>query len=179
MKTNAAESKGHTKINISSLSKRIATVRIAFGVIWAIDAIFKFEPVFYRSLLVMIKATDAGEPHWLNPWFNTWYRIIGANPHLFAVIIIILETLISLSLILGIARRMNYALAAVFSFIIWGVGEAFGGPYVSGSTDVGAGIIYVLLFILLYYVDGVIPASWNLDTNISKRISWWHFIADR
>jgi thiosulfate dehydrogenase [quinone] large subunit len=179
MKANNTESKSHTKLDTVALSKRIAAVRIGFGVIWAIDAVFKFEPVFYRSLLSFIKAKDAGEPSWLNPWFNFWYRIIGSNQHLFAIIIIIVEVLISLSLVLGIARRLNYALAALFSFLIWGVGEAFGGPYVTGSTDVNAGIIYVLVFVLLYFVDGAILPSWSLDTNISKRIPWWHFIADR
>ena len=29
------------------------------------------------------------------------------------------------------------------------VGEGFGGPYMSGSTDVGTGIVYALLFITL------------------------------
>lgn len=163
----------------SSLSKHIAVVRIAFGLIWGIDAVFKFEPAFYHNFLTMIKMTDAGEPHWLNPWFHTWDRVIGYNPHFFAVFVLIIEVLISLSLVLGIARRLNYALAALFSFFIWGVGEAFGGPYVSGSTDVGASIIYVLLFILLYFVDGPIAPSWSIDTFISERISWWHKIADR
>jgi thiosulfate dehydrogenase [quinone] large subunit len=175
MKTKTSE----PKVDTSSLSKHIAAVRIGFGLIWAVDAVFKFEPAFYRGILALIKAKDAGEPSWLNPWFNAWYRIVGSNQHLFAIMILIIEVLISLSLVLGIARRLNYALAAVFSFLIWGVGEAFGGPYVSGTTDVNAGIIYVLVFVLLYFVDGPIPPSWSLDTFISERISWWHKIADR
>ena len=179
MKTKTVDSKMSKPIHNSGLSKRIAAVRIAFGLIWAVDAAFKIEPAFYHGLLTMIKTMGTGEPRWLNPWFNTWYRIVGANPHLFAVIILIFEVLISMSLVLGIARRLNYAFAALFSFIIWGVGEAFGGPYWSGSTDVGAGIIYVVLFILLYFVDGPIAPSWSLDTYISERISWWHYIADR
>ena len=35
------------------------------------------------------------------------------------------------------------------SFIIWSTGEAFGGPYTTGATDVGAAIIYIGGFALL------------------------------
>jgi thiosulfate dehydrogenase [quinone] large subunit len=173
--------KDEQKTHIESLyiSKRIAVVRIIFGIIWAIDAAFKFEPAFYRGMLTMVKVADAGEPNWLNAWFKVWYNTLGSNPHLFAIIVTVIETLIALSLLLGIARRLNYALAALFSFFIWSVAEGFGGPYVSGSTDIGAGIIYVVVFLLLYIVDGLIPASWSLDSIISKHIHWWHRIADR
>jgi thiosulfate dehydrogenase [quinone] large subunit len=162
----------------SYIANRIAIVRISFGIVWVIDAILKYEPAFYRGILETVKAADAGEPNWLNPWFHMWYRIIGASPGTFAVITIIIETLIALSLLFGIARRMNYLLGAVFSFLIWGVAEGFGGPYVSGSTDIGAGFIYVIAFLLLFFADSINPPSWSLDPFIEKHVSWWHRIAD-
>jgi thiosulfate dehydrogenase [quinone] large subunit len=161
----------------SYVSKRIAAVRILFGLVWAVDAAFKFEPAFYNGILSTIKGADSGEPGWLNHWFNFWYRVIGANPHLFAVILIIVETLTALSLLLGIARRLNYALGALMSFLIWSVAEGFGGPYVSGSTDIGAGFIYVIVFLALYAADSLVPPSWSLDPIIEKHINWWHVIA--
>jgi uncharacterized membrane protein YphA (DoxX/SURF4 family) len=167
-----------TFISKVSLSKRIASLRILFGFIWLIDAAFKFEPAFFRGLLTFIMSKDAGEPSWLNPWFHTWYRIIGLNPTFFAILIIIIEVAIALSLLLGIARRLNYILAAVFMFLIWGVGEAFGGPYVAGTTDINAGFIYVVVFLLLYVADGLVPPSWSLDPLIEKHLSWWSKIAN-
>jgi thiosulfate dehydrogenase [quinone] large subunit len=169
-------SKYNSQIN-SYISKRIAVVRILFGVIWAVDAAFKFEPAFYNGILQTVKAADAGEPSWLNHWFSPWYRIIGSNPHLFAGIIIVTETLIAISLLFGIARRLNYVLGAVLSFLIWSVAEGFGGPYVSGSTDIGAGFIYVVVFLALYAADSFIAPSLSLDPIIEKHISWWHVIA--
>jgi uncharacterized membrane protein YphA (DoxX/SURF4 family) len=161
-----------------SFSKRIASLRILFGLVWIVDAAFKFEPAFYRGLLTFIMSKDAGEPTWLNFWFHTWYRFIGLNPTFFAALIIIIEVAIALSLLLGIARRINYLLAAVFMFLVWGVGEAFGGPYVAGTTDINAGFIYVLLFLLLYVADGLVAPSWSLDPLIEKHISWWSKIAN-
>jgi thiosulfate dehydrogenase [quinone] large subunit len=159
------------------VSRRIAAVRILFGLVWAVDAAFKFEPAFYNGILQSIKSADSGEPSWLNHWFNVWYRIIGSNPHLFAVIILIIETLIAISLLFGIARRINYSLGALLSFLVWSVAEGFGGPYVSGSTDIGAGFIYVIVFLLLYVADSSVSPSWSLDPFIEKHVSWWHFVA--
>jgi uncharacterized membrane protein YphA (DoxX/SURF4 family) len=159
------------------ISRRIAAVRILFGIVWVVDAAFKFEPAFYNGILQTTQGADAGEPGWLNHWFNFWYHVISSNPHLFAVIIIIVETLTALSLLLGVARRLNYALGAVLSFLIWSVAEGFGGPYVAGSTDIGAGFIYVIVFLLLYVADSFVPPSWSLDPILEKHISWWHIIA--
>jgi len=167
-----------SRLDIAKLSKHIAAIRIGFGVIWIIDAAFKFESVFYRGLLQYVKSKDSGEPKWLNPWFHTWYSIIGSNQHLFAVILIVAESLVAVSLLFGLARRSSYLLGGVMAFLIWGVGEAFGGPYVSGSTDVGAGIIYCFVFAMLFVADGVIQPSWALDNILSKKISWWSKIAD-
>jgi thiosulfate dehydrogenase [quinone] large subunit len=163
-----------------SLSKRVATLRIGFGLVWAIDAAFKFQSVFYKNnnLLNFIKAKDSGEPHWLNFWFHTWYNIIGWNPELFAILIIIAEVLIALFLLLGVARRSTYIFGAILMFIIWGVGEAFGGPYVSGITDINAGFIYVIVFTCLYVMDGLTKPSWSLDQVIEKHLPIWSKLAN-
>jgi hypothetical protein len=56
----------------------------------------------------MVKVKDSGQPKWLNPRYHTWYSFIGSNQHLFAVIIIVSESLLAISLILGLARRPMY-----------------------------------------------------------------------
>ena len=43
----------------------------------------------------------------------------------------------------------------MFSLLVWAIAEGFGGPYGSGSTDIGTSIIYALFFVgllvLAYY----------------------------
>jgi uncharacterized membrane protein YphA (DoxX/SURF4 family) len=158
---------------LTKISGRIAIARIIFGLVWAVDAALKFEPSFYRDMVSTIKAGDVGEPGWLNPWFHVWYRLIGINPHLFAIIVIIIELLITVSLLLGVARRTNYLLGALFSFLIWSVAEGFGGPYGSDSTDIGAGFIYVIVFLALYAADDLSPARLSLDPLLEQHFSWW------
>jgi uncharacterized membrane protein YphA (DoxX/SURF4 family) len=174
-----SEKKSSSEFSIF-ISKRIAYVRIIFGAVWLIDAIFKFEPAFWhhQALITYIRGVDTGMPSWLNPWFKGWFNLIGAAPTFYAVLIIIIESLIALGLIFGVARRLIYAIGIPFSFIIWSVGENFGGPYVAGSTDIGAGFIYVIVFLLLYAADGGVRPSFSLDPWIEKRISWWSKIAD-
>lgn len=166
-----------TTVVSASIAKRIAAVRIGFGIIWAADLALKFQPAFYHGVLDIIKSADAGEPAWLNPWFHSWYRFIGAAPGFFAVLVILLETAITLSLIFGIGRRINYIGGAIFSFLIWGVAQGFGGPYVAGSKDIGAGIIYVVVFTLLYFADYIVPPAWSLDSWLERRFPWWHHLS--
>lgn len=161
------------------LSRHVALLRIIFGLIWAIDAAFKWRPSFKSGFLDQIKSAADGQPHWLNGWFNFWIHLISHNPHLFAVLVMITETLIALALIFGVARRVTYLSAAVFSLLIWSVAEGFGGPYSATSTDIGTGIIYAVVFFSLYGLDRLsVHSSWSLDNYIVKRLPWWAVLAN-
>ena len=59
------------------------------------------------------------------------------------------ETALALCLLLGLARRLGYTAGAIYTLLIWGIGERFDGRYMAGTTDVGAGIVYALLFVTL------------------------------
>jgi uncharacterized membrane protein YphA (DoxX/SURF4 family) len=89
------------------------------------------------------------QPGWLHGWFHFWITLQSKAPTSFAVLTGLAETSLALVLLLGVARRAGYAAGVVYSLLIWSVGEGFGGPYASGSTDVGTGIVYALLFVTL------------------------------
>ena len=161
------------------LSKHVAILRIIFGLIWAIDAAFKWQPAFRSGFLDQIKSAADGQPDWLHGWFNFWIHLLSHNPHLFAIMVMLIESLIALALIFGVARRTTYLSAAVFSLLIWSVAEGFGGPYSATSTDIGTGIIYAIVFFSLYGLDRLAGlSSWSLDSYISKRLPWWAVIAN-
>ncbi|HET9098494.1 MAG TPA: hypothetical protein VFN51_02655 [Candidatus Saccharimonadales bacterium] len=154
--------------NGDQTSKRIAIVRIAFGLVWLADASLKFEPAFFRGIFNIVKAADSDSPSWLNWWFHSWFRVIGAYPHLFAALIMISESLLALMLLAGVARKVTYIGGAILSFLLWAVGEGFGGPYVAGSTDIGAGIVYVLAFILLLSTDTSKAPALSLEPTLRR-----------
>lgn len=58
---------------------------------------------------------------------------------MFAVLTGIAETGLALCLLLGAARGVSYTAGAIYTLLIWPVGEGFGGRYSSGATDVGTG----------------------------------------
>lgn len=86
----------------------------------------------------------------------------------------VVETLIAATLILGFARKLTYLSAAAFSLLIWATAEGFGGPYTSGSSDVGTAIIYAVVFVgllALSYHTG--PSRYSVDYYLEQRFSWW------
>jgi uncharacterized membrane protein YphA (DoxX/SURF4 family) len=153
--------------------------RIAFGAIWAIDAALKWLPWFRSSYVADITGAATGQPGWLSWWFDFWVKLQTPRPDLFAYLVAVLETLIALALIFGFARKLTYISTAVFSFLMWGVAEGFGGPYMKGSTDIGTSIIYVAvcmgLLVIAYYGG---TSRYSLDHHIEQRISWWWKVAE-
>jgi thiosulfate dehydrogenase (quinone) large subunit len=129
--------------------QRYWIVRLGFGLIWGIDATLKWLPGFRDSYLMMIRASAQGQPSWLLPFFHFWARAVAPAPGLFAMLTALAETAVCLSLLLGIAQRAGFIFGAGLGLLIWAVGEGFGGPYVSGATDIGCAIMYSVLFAAL------------------------------
>jgi nitrite reductase (NO-forming) len=98
---------------------------------------------------------------------------------LFATLTGIAETALAVVLLLGVARRAGYTLGAVYSLLIWAVGEGFGGPYSSDSTDIGTGIVYAMLFVtLLVFAPPARRERLSLDRALEKRMRWWKYVAE-
>jgi nitrite reductase (NO-forming) len=155
------------------------TLRIAFGVIWLIDATLKWLPGFRSSYMSVIMGEAQGQPGWLRPWFDFWIRFQHPDAMFLAYLAAVIETLIALALIIGFARKLTYLSAIAFSLLIWGTAEGFGGPYTSGASDIGTAIIYAVVFaglLMLSYYGG--PARYSADYYLEKKISWWWRIAE-
>jgi nitrite reductase (NO-forming) len=168
-----------TQSTKSVLATRVAYLRIAFGIIWAIDAAFKWQTAFIQSFLGQVTDAAQGQPAWLHFWFTAWQNVLSLQPNLFAYGDAVVETLIALALIFGFAKRITYIGAIVFSLLLWSIPEGFGGPYSSASTDVGTGIIYAVVFFALYGLEQLAGESkYCVDEFLKRRISWWYYLAD-
>jgi len=167
-----------TEANIHNSNRKvkaIALLRIAFGVVWAIDATFKWKPAFQNNFVGYIQETLDSQPAMIQAWLNFWVKFVSINPLLFARIIALAETGIAIGLILGLFSNLVYAGGALLAFTIWAVPEGFGGPYAAGSTDIGAGIIYVLVFIGLFLLSA--GSNYGLDEKISPKLGRWRFLS--
>ncbi|NMP21183.1 DoxX family protein [Sulfobacillus harzensis] len=166
-------------MNQSTLAKRISLLRIAFGIIWGIDATLKWAPAFQKSYLSQVYAAAQGQPAWLAWLFHSAESVIRLDPRFFAIATAVVESLTALGLLLGFARRAGYIAGLVFSLMVWALAEGFGGPYTAGATDIGTGIIYAVVFAALYGLDRAVgPSPWSLDAVIARRWRRWEEVSE-
>ena len=144
-----------------SSSGKFALLRIAFGLVWAIDASFKWQSTFISGFKETVGGAIANQPQLIQAWIKLWVNIISVNPHLFAILTAVVETIIALGLIFGVATRYIIYLGIIFALLIWTTAEGFGGPYQESSTDIGAGIIYVFVFVALLLGKAWQAYSWD------------------
>ncbi len=161
------------------IRRRVALLRIAFGLVWIIDASFKATGTFVDGFQAQVDGAAHGQPGWLHWWFEMWSDITAWGPHPFAYLTFLIELLTGLGLVVGFARRPGYLLALLWSLAIWAIPEGFGGPYSSASTDIGTGIIYAIVFAALYGLESVAGSpAWAIDSVIERRVPWWKRLAE-
>ncbi len=161
------------KQKVRSLS--IALTRIAFGVVWAIDAYFKWQPDFANNFISYLQETFSGQPAFIQAWLNYWITLVNIDPHMFARIVALGETGIAIGLIFGLFSNLAYAGGTLLALVIWSVPEGFGGPYSPGATDIGAGIIYVFGFLGLFLLSA--GQYYGLDRILRSKLGRWKFLS--
>ena len=158
-----------------------AILRIILGLAWTANAALKWFPAFGAAFLPMLTGASQDQPGFLKPWFNlvTTVASDGRAPFL-ALGSAVIETYLAAALLTGFARKTTYAVGAFYTALIWATAEGFGGPYVPGtSTDVGAAIIYTLLFLVLLINDaGVGFSRLSLDSILERRVPRWRRVAE-
>ncbi|MGH8280611.1 MAG: c-type cytochrome [Gammaproteobacteria bacterium] len=156
-----------------------AALRVAFGVIWLVDAALTWSNEFAVHYVGYLHNAAQGQPAWSAWWFDMWIALVTPNAGIFLWLTRIAETALALALILGFARKTVYVIGALFSLLIWSTAEGFGGPYTVGATNMGSAIAYVLIFVALISINtrgGTSPYS--LDYYIEKRWPRWRRIAE-
>lgn len=152
-------------------------LRIGFGAIWAIDAWFKWQPGFIDNFSGYLTDAQqqAGQPYLVHHWIGFWINTVNVDPKLFAYFVAAAETVVALGLLLGVFSNLVYAAGTLLSIVIWSTAESFGGPYVAGSTDIGAAVIYVLVFASLF----LSRSGWyyGLDRPLGRRLGRWSWVA--
>jgi uncharacterized membrane protein YphA (DoxX/SURF4 family) len=152
----------------------VVSLRIVFGVIWAIDAWLKWQPAFRANFGQLVSGAAHGQPAFLSGWFDLWQLIVAGHAPLFAVLTATTETYLAFAVLTGFARRVTYTIGIGYALMIWSVAEGFGGPYVPGTTDIGAAVIYSLVFWALLLLDS---GRVSLDGAIAIRFPAWRRIA--
>jgi len=146
--------------------RSFAALRIVFGLVWLVDAVFKWNPAFINNFTDYLTQGAQGQPALVQDWIDLWIRGVSVDPHFFAVIVAISETLIAIGLLFGLFTKVAMTGGIAMTLVIWSTAEGFGGPYVAGSTDVGAAVIYVIVFVALWL--GKCWRYYSLDARLRK-----------
>jgi uncharacterized membrane protein YphA (DoxX/SURF4 family) len=156
-----------------------SAVRVAFGLIWAIDAWFKWQPEFQNNFMKIMQAGADSQPGWLGPWYQFWQTALQPYAHSLALLTAIIETVVALALIVGFARKPLYILGALWSLGIWALPEGFGNTSRAAYTDIGTSIIYVAVFAALWAIDSCTgPRRYSVDALIERYVSGWKHVAE-
>ncbi len=155
--------------------RTFALLRIVFGLVWLADASLKWTPAFIANFTSYLTDGAQGQPAVVQAWIYFWVHTVSVDPHFFAIVVALAETAIAIGLIFGLFTKIAMSGGIVLALVIWTTAEGLGGPYVSGSTDVGTAIIYVLVFIALW-----LGRSWRyasvdkfIRNNYSKFLGKW------
>lgn len=154
-------------------------VPIFFGLVWAIDAYFKWLPQYQHHFMKIVHAGAANQPGWLGPWYQFWQMVLQPYAHPLALLSAIIETVIAVALIAGFARKIIYLTGALWSFAIWAIPEGFGNISRAAHTDIGTSIIYVTVFAALWALDSCTGTRrYSLDALIERYVPAWKRIAE-
>ena len=165
----------------ASAAPSTATLRMLFGVAWTANAALKWLPAFGAGFLGMLTDASQGQPAFLRPWFNLVAAVASdGRATILAAGSALLETYLAVALLTGFARKVTYVIGAAYTALIWATAEGFGGPYVPGaSTDVGAAIVYTLLFaVLLVHDAGAGFSRFSVDSVLERRLPAWRRVAE-
>jgi uncharacterized membrane protein YphA (DoxX/SURF4 family) len=146
MATNAPEADQLVPWRLSG----IGLLRILFGIVFAIDAWFKWQPDFVNNFKDYLTSAQQSQPWPVHHWIGFWVNTVGVDPTVFAYAVAATETAIAIALVLGVFMNLTSLVGVLLTVVIWSTAEGFGGPYKAGSTDIGAAIIYALVFAGLF-----------------------------
>ena len=153
----------------------IGLLRILFGIVWGIDAWFKWQPSFVGGFKDYLTSAQQGQPWPVHHWIGFWINTVGVDPTVFAYLVAAGETAIAIALIVGVFTNLTAVLGTLLAVVIWSTAEGFGGPYKAGSTDIGAAIIYVLVFAGLFL--SYAGTYFGFDRALTPRLGRLGFLA--
>jgi nitrite reductase (NO-forming) len=156
-----------------------SALRVVFGMIWATDAYLAWRPGFAAHYVGYLHNASHGQPSWLAGWFAMWIQLVTPSTGIFVALTRIVETVIAIGLVLGLARKPIYVLGALFSLLVWATAEGLSGPYIVGAANLGPALIYVLMFVALFIVGRATGRTpYSLDYYVGQKVAWWTRIAE-
>ncbi len=130
-----------------------ALMRILFGVIWVVNTILQANAYYVNHFLGSIVARIKGQTSLVSHYLYAVVHVLTVlGPRHVAIGTVVLDAILALSLLTGLALRPLARLGMIYTFFLWTTVGGFGGPYIPGATDPGTAIVYTLTFFTILSV---------------------------
>jgi uncharacterized membrane protein YphA (DoxX/SURF4 family) len=156
-------------------ARGLGILRIAFGVVWAIDAWFKWQPDFIHNFVDYLTGAQEGQPAAVRAWIGLWINVVHINPHFFAYAVAVGETAVAIGLLFGLFSNATCIVGLLLSVMIWATAEGFGGPYKPGSVDIGSALIYAMVLAALFLTSA--GRFVGVDPLLDRHLGRFRFLA--
>lgn len=130
---------------------------------------------FVNNFSSYLTGAQADQPWPIHHWIQFWVNTVGIDPTFFAYATAVGETAIAIALIVGAFTNLTALGGVLLSVVIWSTAEGFGGPYHAGSTDVGAAIIYPLVFAGLFLSSAGL--YYGIDRTLTPALGRFGYLA--
>lgn len=120
---------------------------VAWSAVWLAGALMEVPWRFptAQALQANIEQNSLGEPHWLSAVAGGSYALIGAQPFLVPLLLLLLQLGIALGVLSIRTRPYALAAGAFLALLSWVVVQDLGGLVSGSATDPGSGPLLVLL----------------------------------
>src|SRR5690606_16505169 len=146
---------------------------------WAINAYLTWGPEFAIHYVAYLQNAEGVYPAWLLWRCNMWINLISPAPRIFISLTHIIDNIITIGYLFGLARKWTFIVGGLFSLLIWSTAEGFGGPYATGVSNLGPALVYVLLFAALLIFERVLGRTpYSVDYYIEERYPRWRRVAE-
>ncbi|NNM96828.1 MAG: hypothetical protein HKL89_04400, partial [Candidatus Dormibacteraeota bacterium] len=138
--------------------------RLAFGLLLLADAVLEWQPSTYQVFDSIIYSNASVSPEPLRGLLVTVAQLVSHQPAVANGVVAALETILAVSVLLGLWTGATLLLSLPWFLGIWIIGQGAGLPFAQGTTDLNSGIPYLLVATLLWF-----GRSW-------ERLSIWEWV---
>jgi thiosulfate dehydrogenase (quinone) large subunit len=142
-----------------------------------VHAWFKWQLGFISGFAGFLSAAQDGQLLLLHHWivFVFWTNTVGIDPTLFAYATALAETAVAMAFIAGAFNNLAGVVGILLSMAIWTTAEGFRGSYGAGSTDIGAAILYPLVFAGLFLSSAGL--YYDIDRKLTSALGRFGYLA--
>ena len=156
----------------------LALARVAFGLLWAYDAVLKFQPYFLGHYLDYLATAqkDVGAGSLRGAYDGMWIALSTAlGPRTVAVVVGLTEAAVAAALVSGRGLRVFGPIGIGLALVVWTTAEEMGGPFSLGVAAMmpmallGTAILYALALGYIWVLYN--PMDWIRGGRRARRIS--------